>query len=521
MAGEAGDAYLAAAEHALSVYAIDEAEAFAKKAHQGDCDDAGRFRALRVLEFAAERKALRVEQVRYLDEMRALGERLGSAEFAHALARDVDFSSGESTEYQRSAIERLGRFVESAPAYAAAYELRMGEFLSRAGEVHEAKTTLQKALGMLTRDGDLEGTLRCLAALYAVSLTAGEPLEQITADVESARVQLGGSVDARIRARLAFIECGALLDRDPAAAQQSGETMLQCAKDAGDIWLEALAHRSIGAAATRRMLISLAQSHLRRSAEITTLTGRLRDLSKVRNWQLMCENRCADFDKAVEYGMEGLAAARACDARDMAASIQANLANTMVWSGDLERADSFLAGALATLEQQRIATSSALSLAGEIRVGQGKLGAGIALMEQAAGMPSPQYDALGAGAVHKPLILGLAYAAANRIDEAQRCAQAIRLRRTQFESYYIHPQVYLWSAGQLLRMLGYDAESREFTKAAVRRRNEIRLNIADQRSLDAFERFIFNRLIEEAVDVSDPLHAWFTPYAARFDLTTA
>ncbi len=82
-----------------------------------------------------------------------------------------------------------------------------------------------------------------------------------------------------------------------------------------------------------------------------------------------------------------------------------------------------------------------------------------------------------------------------------------------FRTYYIHPQVYLWSASQLLRLLGYADEAPAFAGAAQERREEIRRSLTDEVSKRTFDAFVFNRLIETDANVSEPLSAWYLPVA--------
>ncbi len=348
------NAYSTAAEHAVAVYALDEAQRYARKAYEGTGDRRVRFHALRTLEFVAGSRAAGDAQRAYIDELLTLSEGLGSAERADALIRATDFSAGQSAQAQGDALARLEQFVQNTPAYATAYFLRLGEYFSRVGEVRQAKHALQRALDDLSMTHDVEALLRCLTALYVATLSSGDPIEDLQERVQQVGAKIERNADDRISARLAFIHAGALLDRDPEAAYEVSERMLEHARSAGDFWLEALAHRSIGACATRRMLITDAQRHLRVSADLTLMAGRLRDLARVRSWQIMVENRAANFAAASAFGQEGLEAAQACGAIDVAASILANLSNTAVWAGDLTSAERLDSGIAAPGRRARI-----------------------------------------------------------------------------------------------------------------------------------------------------------------------
>lgn len=509
------EAYVAAAEHALNVYAVDEAAAHARKALERAPETPARFRALRVLEGVAARRADRLEHRAALDELLALESDLDCADYAEIVLREVDYSSGEPPEVQREALERFERIEPRVPQYAAAYLLRRGEYLSRVGEVHEAKAVLARALDALGMGGDPDEVLRCLIALYVVYLSTGDPLDELERRVSGVRANLEHRTDARVAARLAFMQSASVMDRDPAQAAQFAQQMLEHAQNAGDVWLEALAHRAAGASAARLMRIGPAQRHLRRCAEITVAAGRLRDLARVRAWQVMVENRCANFAAATRYGEEGLEAARACGAVDLIASFHANLANTAVWEGDLETAESRLRESLRLGEERGFVHPSISSLLGEVFVAKGALAEGTAIIEQAWRASSPQDDALCSLRVHYPLLLGTAYAAARRMDEAHAMAQRIRGELPAFRSYYVHPQMYLWSAGQLLALLGYE-EAPAFLHEARARKDEILQTIDDEPSRQAFGAFVFNRLIDDGVRVEQPLHAWFLPFAAVY-----
>jgi Tfp pilus assembly protein PilF len=383
------------------------------------------------------------------------------------------------------------------------------------GQAREAAQVLSQALEHFSGLGDPDALVRCLHALYVASLTTGVSLGDIEQHLKAARANFSGKADARLAAQLSFMQSGALIDRDPAHAAEFAQAMLEQALSAGDVWLEALAHRSCGACATRRMLIGQAKQHFARCAEITVAAGRTRDLARVRSWQVMIENRCANFLLAERYGADGLQAAIAADATDIRATILANLANTAVWSGDLDTAERRLQESLALGAERGYAQPSISSLLGEVLIGKGEICEGIRLIERAWESSSPQEDALGVQRVHVPLLLGLAYLAADRTPQADRCAQQIRAEIGTFEHYYIHPQVYLWSAAQLLSLCGYGEDASLFLQAAQRRRQEILATIDDAASRTWFCRFVFNEFIESGAMVDDPLHAWFLPYRAR------
>jgi tetratricopeptide (TPR) repeat protein len=262
------------------------------------------------------------------------------------------------------------------------------------------------------------------------------------------------------------------------------------------------------------MHIGQAQAHFKICAQITIAAGRLRDLARVRGWQVMVENRSANFPAAQRYGEEGLEAAAACGANDLITSMHGNLANTAVWAGDLDTAERRVRESLRLGEELGYSHPSISSLLGEVLIGKDDLAGGTAIIERAFETSAPQDDALRTLRVHYPLLLGLAYLAAGREEEARAHAERIRTELPAFQTYYVHPQVYLWSAAQLLRILGYGDDARAFFDAAIRRRQEILETIDDETSRDAFRNFVFNELIERGVRVENPLHAWFLPYDA-------
>lgn len=508
------EAYQAAAQHALDVYAIDEARAFARRALEHARGDRDLFTALQVLESAAASRGDRGAQREVLEQLVKVAERLGAAERAAAALRHVDFCAGELPQVEREALERLKALAEETPEHRAAYLLREGEHLSRIGRMREAIPVLQDALCLLSGGGDADALLRCLAALYVAALSTGDRLDAIDEHIGAARARLGHRADERLSARLAFIQSAALVDREPAAAMEYSERMLEHARSAGDMWLETLAHRSCGACATRLMQLGRAREHLRVCADRTIAAGRLRDVARVRSWQVMLENRCGNFPAAEAYGADGLEAARACGAIDLVTSLSSNLSNTAVWAGDLDAAERRVREALRLGTEHGYAHPSLWSLLGEILIGKGDLRAGLQTIERAWEASSPQEDALGTLRVHVPLLLGLAYLAGGREADARACADRIRGELGAFESYYIHPQVYLWSASQLLRLLDFAADARGFSDRAQRRRDEIRGTLGDEPSREIFDAFVFNEFVADDVCVDDPLHAWFLPYEA-------
>lgn len=512
--GAAAAAYGVAAQHAFDMYAVDEAAMYALKAMQLSADPRDRFQGLRILELVAGAQANRALQGQYLQQMRALSPELLEDERAHALLRTVDFAAGESHEAHQAALHELEELVRQMPGYAPALDLRAGEALSRHGDFVQAREPLQRALAAYSDGRDSDALLRCLTALFIVANLGGSQsaLDEIREQIRRTRASLAPQADARLNARLMQAQSAALLDRDPVAAHEVAVAMLEHTQDANDLWLESRAHLLVGACAARRMLLGEAQSHLRRSAEIEAIVGRHREIARVRSWQVMVENRCADFESARLLGNDGLEAARACEAWDLIYSILGNLANTAVWAGDLQTARNNLTESLRLGEQRGYDNSSQQSLLGEVEIGLGNLDRGVRLLEQARDAAAPQSRALSVHRVHLPLLLGLAYLARGRENDARICAESIRSEIDAFACYYVHPQMHLWSAAQFLRMLGY-RESESFARAARIRLTEIAATIDDERTRTRFQDFVFNRLIAANAETQDPLKAWYLPYA--------
>lgn len=367
------EAYLIAAEHALGMYALEEAAAYANKLDGQPVDDARRFRALRVLENVAARRDDTQAQRRYAREMLEIGKRLDPERHGEALVRCIDASVSQPSADQRDELAALEALLAQVPQYVGAYSLCLGEYLNRLGDVRGSRESLERALSFFASSGDVEQLLRTITALYVVALGSGTRLEDLQERAVRMRESLGERADSRVCARLEYLHCGVLLDLDPSAAQRAAEEMLSHARDAGDLVLHALAHRCIGAAAVRRMRISEAQSHLRRSAEMTVISGRRGETAKTRSWQLMAENRCANFEVARAFGDQALGEARACDALDLVPGILGNLSNAAVWDGDSETAERLLRESITQGERAGYAQPSIQSLLGEVLVGTGRL----------------------------------------------------------------------------------------------------------------------------------------------------
>ncbi len=519
IAAAAVDASLVAAESALKMYALDEAAAHAGKAYDGGQTPPIRFRALRILEFVAGLRADRQEQRNRLDALLAASKVLGPDERAQALLRKIDFSADESADAQRTALQALREHIAAVPRYEARYLLREGEYFARTGEVRAAKTALASALEQLSGEPDVEAIVRCLTTLYTVALECGDPLEECKRACKpyariSSRAPTRGLVQDWPSCMRAH--CSTAIRQPPSRPRPVCSNMRSVQTT---FWLEALAHRSLGASAARQMLIGPAQRHLRRSAEITVMAGRLRDLARVRVWQLLVENRSADFTAARSFGELGIEAAQRCGAVDLLCSCLSNLANTAVWSGDIDGAERNLRESLRVGGERGYAQPSTLSLLGEVTIRQGKIAEGIALIENARNASSPQDVALGVTRVHHPLLLGLVYLAQGREADARRHAEIVRGELAAYRSYYVHPQMYLWSASQLLAMLGYDEDASAFAQAARGRREEILHTIEDEGSRRAFRAFVFNRLIETDAHACGPLQAWYVPQALNREVT--
>lgn len=272
--------------------------------------------------------------------------------------------------------------------------------------------------------------------------------------------------------------------------------------------MEALAHRMMGASAVRCLRIGEARMHLRRCEQLISLTSRSRDLAIVRTWQMLAEDACSNFSAAIAIGEDALDSARAAGAADLIVWAQLNLASIQARTGDRAASRSRIGDALRLADEHGFAgiRSGLLGLLGEMAIAEGSFEQGFALIEESTERTACDDPAV---LVHLPVVLGLASAAARRDEEARTWAKAVRGRREVFESFYYHPHLYLWSAAQLLSLLGYADDARAFLLAARRRRDEIAETLDDAISRETFERFEVNRLIAAAEPawIDDPLQA--------------
>ncbi len=510
MRQDAGAAHVVAAEAALRVYALDESEEHALRACANEPDRESRFRAVRVLETISGVRADAAQQKTYVDALLELSTHLPATYRAEALMRAADFSAGYRDGQHEAALRALEAFVTGEPAFAADYQLRFGEYLSRSGELRASLEPLRAALEFYSKHGKIEAAIRTIAVLYATSIYLGEPVEFFERELESVRERVSSAADARIRGRLAQLRSGALLDKDPGAAYAAALEVLAFADETDDLALCTAGHRAAAASSIRQMELGKALRHLRECEELVTTNGRPRDLAHVRSWQVLYENRCGGFDRAIALGEEGIAIADRARALELRTIIESNIAISLKWSHRLDRAEAAISSAIYANETLSRRSSSMLSVLAEIRIAKGFLDEGIALLEESVRIRLPQSDALGVASVHEPLVLGLAYVAAGRTKDAKRCAGRILSAMDRYEAYYFHPQAYLWAASRFLSFFGY-AEAEEFRAAARRRYSAILAGIDDADAQRSFRDFVFNRLIVEDVRVEDPHCVWFSP----------
>lgn len=509
MRSEAAPAHLAAAEHALNLAAFEEAKTHAEAVVAVDCDASIHFRARCVLESVAAARGDIDAQKLHLNELRDLSAALSEKERGVALLRTVDCYAGRGLQQQREALDELEAFVARVPALRPEYELRLGEYFSRAGDLRASLAPLRIALANHFERGNVEAIVRAMSALYAARINLAEPVDDLEPDLLRAREKIGEAADTRLRARLAYLRAGMLLDRDPIAAYDAARACLDLATRTDDVTLLAIAWRVAAAAAIRRMMLQEAAEHLSEYEKVARTSGRAREMAQVRSWQVRCENRFGDFARALELGDDGIAWAELSGSRDLRASLESNLAVSARWIGDYTLANAFIRRSNGAGEHAGL-PSPVTSLQGEIAVASGNAQEGLALIEESVRTRSPQSVVLDVSYVHEPVVLGLLYLAAGRTSDARECASRIVPQLARFQRYYFHPQAYLWSAAQLLRLLGY-SEFAEFSQAARSRYDEILRDIRDERARKAFAAFPLNRLLVLGVEVDDPIAAWFAP----------
>lgn len=331
---EATNLYASAAESALGVYALEEAQYCAYKVRELSSDRLTQARALFIIDSVARSRGAREERAEALEALERIAPVLSADLQTELCFRLAEVLTTTSDARAHQSLETLRAAVGDDAHLRARYLLVAGEYSHQHGQHEQAVTQLREAQQLFERSGDVQGALACYPAWLAALIAAGglrpQVIERITQPEDLS--------DPRTVALTASARASALYNYDPPGGYASAQEMLNAAQVAGDRWLEALALRKLGNHGANMNRLSLADLHLRLSAELTLASGRPYNIAAARVDQMQVANRAAHYTAAYEFSEEAIVNARACGSLDLQVRALAYRCDSDVLAGDFESA---------------------------------------------------------------------------------------------------------------------------------------------------------------------------------------
>jgi DNA-binding SARP family transcriptional activator len=507
---EAAQAYAFAAEAALRVYALDEAQHCASRARDLTQRRDVCARALLVCEFVARSRTNREEQREALEALATMTGEIPESVQLDVAHRRAEFLIAANDSRADAALDELRQLAAGRPQIHPHFLAASGKLSHQRGDYAGAAGQLREAREAFMACGDTQRAIETYAALLTATIAAGRLQPDVIGEIDAWTPE---DADARTTALIAHLRGRALYNYDPAGALAAGQQMLQAARVADDLWLEALAHRTIGACAGHLNQLSLSAEHLRLCADLTLAAGRPYDLASVRIFQAQTAWRAAFVEPGYEFAAEALSAARACGSKDLEVRAAAMLADLDIETGDAERALNRLAPLRDTAERFALGgvLPAVLLLYGSLQVVLEDPRAGIATLLESRRLAAQFKINL----THTFPLLGLSYMCADDRAAARSWAEEVAANLDAMRALFFFPHHYLWASAHLLHFIGNQEHAQAFAAAAYERYHDILSGIADEPMRSAFIAYRLNRAIvelhERGVWTPDPLRLWFSP----------
>lgn len=507
---EATQMYACAAEAALRLYALEEAQYCALKVRDLSGDPSAQARALFIIDSVARSRGARAERT---DALQALGPIVAAlapglqAEFWFRRAELLAVTNDPRAE---EALEQLRAAAGGDACLHARFLLLRGEYLHQHGKHDEAMAELREAQRLFEEAGDVQSALACYPTWLAASISSGELGPEVIERITHAE----DLTDPRTAALTASARSSALYNYDPSGGYAAAEDMLHAARQAGDRGLEALAQRKLGNHAAQLNRLSTSESHLRLSAELTLASGHPYNIAAIRVDQMQVANRASHYKAAYEFYEEAFAAARACGSLDLQVRAQVYRCDADVLAGNFESAFENVRPLLEKAECAGLGgiLPGIIYLLGTLQVGLESPVRGIDTILRARKI----YSRFRINHANYPAILGLAYLCAGDVPRAQECARDLRDQKADVARLFYWPQASLWAAAQLFHFLGRGEDALEFAQAAYERYGEMLAGLHEGPMRDAFLIYRFNRAIvalhERGAWAGDPLKTWFSDW---------
>ncbi len=487
LAGDATAAaprYLAAAERALMVGAVEEAESLASRGLALADEVPLRFGLLLVLETVAGRQAADERRASLLARLDAAASALDDDERrSTALVRRIAFAQERGDrEREQAAIDALRVLVEGAPKPWWIGQLRtaQGRYAIEVGQLDVAQSAAEAALDAYLAAGDVRGeaesrTQSAEIATLRGDLGSAEPL------VDAARGAAERADDASLTLRLMRMWFQyAFARRDLPRCLYAARSYLDTAIASGDRRAEADGHDRMGMA-----LISCggryadAHGHFDSAATIFTELGDRTELANMLSHQGQLAEALGDFEAArrAHQGFYDAFASGDEPRRHIVATI--NLSGVLAFGDEPHLARDLAQRGLELARKTGYAVleASAMENLAAAEAASGDHAAAIDHMERALAQRSETRSGGWTGVARANLALW--YAIVGDTAQARDCVARMFEAEAEIGSATPWPQTCYWAAAQVLHACG-DAEGAASALEQARRHLDAQLERVDE-----------------------------------------
>ena len=466
-ASSAARAYVSAAAQALSAFANDDAERFARKAVSLDGDAGVAMQAYAQLDTVYYRTGRREMQRRAAAEMEAIAQSSGDARHIgeaiyHRLAQAFYESDADAFKAQ---LERLRRHLPEGPVWPARLEAFTGICELLSGNPDAAWDRLQRALVLCEAAGHKFGELFCYVRLlemcdghtrpYADLLTKARALERSLGDPDSAFL-------------LAEAEAKLFLHVDRTQCQHSALRIIEAAERSGDQIYAGIGHMYLGAVATYRFEPEAAEEHFEKAHAALQDSLRRADIARLLRLRGLYHYSTGDAERGLEDSLSSLRAAREAHAHELVAMAAGNVLYGYTLTqryGDAEVLAAETDAELDGVRRHYFAVHHMMLSLGMILGAQGRFAEAIPLMKQSFdehAVRGHNLHAAWAGTSLAYLLLR-----AGRVEEGRPYIEGyLKVQAEMLDEGWM-PQETLWQAAQVLHALNRREEAQSLLSRAA------------------------------------------------------
>lgn len=449
----AAHAYVRAAAQAMSGFANDDAEHFARKALELNDDVTAAMQAYAYLDVVYHRAGKRDLQLRNGEQMESAAQRSGNPLYVcEAIYRRLAQAFHENDAEQMAVqLERLRAHVPPDPLWNARLEAFTGSYAALCGDPERAWTHLHNALLSFRDTGQGFEELSCYERLleicdgytrsYAALLEEARALERRLGDPDSTFL-------------LANAEAKLFLHVDRTQCRHSALRIVEAGERTGDQVYIGVGHMYLGAVATYRFEPEAAEEHFRRAFAALQDSARHADIARLFRFRGLFYYNAGDVERGLEDSLAALESARRARAYDLIAVSAGNAIYGFGLLGHFEEAERLAARVwndLRSVRQHYLGVHHMMLSLAIVLAAQGRFDEAIRLMQRSYEEHENRGQKLHAAWTGTSLAYEMLRA--GRAPEARRYIENyLRMLPDMLDEGWM-PQLTLWQAAQVLRAL--------------------------------------------------------------------